>query len=61
VGCLDDLRTKDSDRNSGLGLSISFEIIAAHNGKLLLDETKKHTTLKIELPIFKNQKLQKAS
>jgi len=57
--------TKDSDKGIGLGLSISYRIIEAHQGKIEVNsELNKSTTFIVTLPVYlaggkrdENQKL----
>ncbi len=44
--------TKEVGSGTGLGLSISKGIVAKHQGRLFIDNTKTHTTFVIELPLL---------
>jgi len=45
--------TKDSDKSIGLGLSISYQIIDAHQGKIeVKSELNKDTTFIVSLPVY---------
>lgn len=43
--------TKSIGKGTGLGLSISRNIVAAHGGQFYYDQTSKHTSFVIELPL----------
>jgi signal transduction histidine kinase len=45
--------TKDSDKGIGLGLSISYRIIDAHQGKIdVKSELNKGTAFTVSLPVY---------
>lgn len=46
--------TKGIGRGTGLGLSIVYSIVKKHNGYIILDSEKDHTTFKIFLPYLGN-------
>ncbi len=49
--------TKEVGQGRGVGLSLALSIIDSHGGRLYFDFAQNHTTLCVELPVAKHQRL----